>query len=230
MSAHVPRHIQQQHHCQPAEVQIRYWSENYRFSHTPSNSHTGPPQTKAKQNKMTTVGTISQRTHGTMSKLYCIVASLNSYPKSIRGSSTWVSWQRWRHAGGGWEQSQSTQVKSRDQMCLLLHKRQLHVRDDSTLYAHYYYYYYNIPIESHTICTLQTFVQAYIHGSDVILIGFSDFLHDLRFSLTTAINDSFDGDGSLLVVQWQVLETAHTGARRVLKGESKPFQKEKWVS
>lgn len=155
-----------------------------------------------------------------------IVASLNSYPKSIRGSSAGVSWQRGRHAGGGWEQSQSTQVKSRDQMCLLLHKRQLHVRDDSTLCAHYY----SIPIESHTICTLQTYVQAYIHGSDVILIGFSDFLHDLRFSLTTAINGSFDGDSSFLVVQWQVLKTVHTGARRVLKGESKPFQKEKQVS
>lgn len=71
------------------------------------------------------------------------------------------------------------------------------LRDDSTLCAHYY----NIPMESHTICTLQTYVQAYIHGSDVILIGFSDFLHDLRFSLTTAINGSFDSDSSLLVVQ-----------------------------
>lgn len=53
----------------------------------------------------------------------------------------------------------------------------------------------------HLWVSLQTYVQAYIHGSDVVLIGFSDFLHDLHLSLTTAINTSFDGDGSLLVVQ-----------------------------
>lgn len=53
-----------------------------------------------------------------------------SYPKSVGGSSARVSWQRWRHARSGGKQSQSTQVKSRDQMCLLLHKRQLQVRDD----------------------------------------------------------------------------------------------------
>lgn len=58
-----------------------------------------------------------------------------SYPKSIGGSSAWVSWQRWRHARGGGKQSQSTQVKSRDQMCLLLHKRQPQVRDDSLTWA-----------------------------------------------------------------------------------------------
>lgn len=53
----------------------------------------------------------------------------------------------------------------------------------------------------HLWVSRQTYVHAYIHGSDVVLIGFSDFLHDLHLSLTTAIDTSFDGDGSLLVVQ-----------------------------
>lgn len=80
------------------------------------------------------------------------------------------------------------------------------------------------PITTLALRTLQTYVQAYIHGSDVVLIGFSDFLHDLHLSLTTAIDTSFDSDGSLLVVQWQVLKAAHT-SKKSFKGGNWPFSK-----
>lgn len=44
-----------------------------------------------------------------------------SYPKAtIGGSSGCVSRRRWRHVGGGGEETQSAQVEPRDQMGLLL--------------------------------------------------------------------------------------------------------------
>lgn len=53
-------------------------------------------------------------------------------------------------------------------------------------------------------------VCTHVHGCDVILIGFPDLLHDFHLGSTAALNTAFDCDGSLWVVQCEVLKTAHT--------------------
>lgn len=52
-------------------------------------------------------------------------------------------------------------------------------------------------------------VQTHIHSSDVVLIGLSDLLHDLDLGQSAGFNRAFDCDGSLWVVQGQILKTAH---------------------
>lgn len=74
-------------------------------------------------------------------------------------------------------------------------------------------------------------MRSYIHGCDVVLVGFSDFLHDLYFGQTAGVDGAFDGDGSLWVVQGQVLQTAHmiTPSVCLQKAKGKPRnQKYRW--
>lgn len=53
-----------------------------------------------------------------------------SHPKAtIGGSSSCISRWRWRHVGGRWEETQSTEVESRHQMALLLWKGRRNVRN-----------------------------------------------------------------------------------------------------
>lgn len=53
------------------------------------------------------------------------------------------------------------------------------------------------------VCT-----RTHIHGCDVILVGFPDLLHDLQLGPAAAFNGAFDCDGSLWVVQREVLKAA----------------------
>lgn len=55
--------------------------------------------------------------------------------------------------------------------------------------------------------------KTHIHGSDVILVGFPDLLHDLQLGPAAALNGAFDRDGPLWVVQRQVLKTARPQGR-----------------
>lgn len=50
-------------------------------------------------------------------------------------------------------------------------------------------------------------VWTHIHSSNVVLIGLSDLLHDLHLSLTAGFNSAFNCNGSLRIVQRQVLQT-----------------------
>lgn len=55
----------------------------------------------------------------------------------------------------------------------------------------------------------------HIHRCDVVLVSLSDLLHDLHLSLTAGFDGAFNCDGSLWIIQRQVLETAHRdGTRR----------------
>lgn len=48
----------------------------------------------------------------------------------------------------------------------------------------------------------------YIHGSDVIIIGLSHFLHDFLLSQAAGLNSTFHGDGPLRIIQGQILQPA----------------------
>lgn len=64
------------------------------------------------------------------------------------------------------------------------------------------------------------FTKTHIHGCDVILVGFPDLLHDLQLGPAAAFNGAFDRDGSLWVVQREVLKAAH-GQERGERGSDR---------
>lgn len=63
-------------------------------------------------------------------------------------------------------------------------------------------------IQPHKGTTRECATKTHIHGSDVILVGFPDLLHDLQLGPAAALNGAFDRDGPLWVVQRQVLKAA----------------------
>lgn len=71
---------------------------------------------------------------------------------------------------------------------------------------------------------VETVLPTYIHGSHIILIGLSDFLHDLLFSSRTCLCWALDCDCSLWVIQSQVLETGEElESLLVIQGYSASF-------
>lgn len=67
--------------------------------------------------------------------------------------------------------------------------------------------------KNHSVCLCVwvcavVFTKTHVHGCDIILVGFPDLLHDLQLGPAAAFNGAFDRNGSLRVVQREVLKAA----------------------